>query len=154
MVLQDNYFIEEILPNAILRDLSDEEMSEYRRPFTEAGEGRRPTLTWPREIPIEGEPAVVNAIAADYANWLGTSNIPKLFFKAEPGAILTNERLLNLVRVANVDREDSGGSPFRSGRFTRRNRKGHRRLDGFVGLRGACQESDALHAARAVPDAG
>ena len=98
MVLQDNYFIEEILPNAILRDFSDEEMAEYRRPYTEAGEGRRPTLTWPREIPIEGEPADVNAIAADYANWLGTSDVPKLFFKAEPGAILTVDRLLNLVR--------------------------------------------------------
>jgi haloalkane dehalogenase len=98
MILQDNYFIEEILPNAILRDLSDEEMAEYRRPFIEPGEGRRPTLTWPREIPIEGEPADVNAIAADYANWLGTCNVPKLFFKAEPGAILTNDRLLNLVR--------------------------------------------------------
>jgi hypothetical protein len=83
---------------AVARVLSDEEMAEYRRPFTEPGEGRRPTLTWPREIPIEGRPADVNAIAADYANWLGASNVPKLFFKAEPGAILTNDRLLNLVR--------------------------------------------------------
>jgi haloalkane dehalogenase len=98
MVLQDNYFIEEILPNAILRDFSDEEMAEYRRPYTEPGEGRRPTLTWPREIPIDGKPAEVDAIAADYANWLGTSNVPKLFFKAEPGAILTNDRLLSRVR--------------------------------------------------------
>jgi haloalkane dehalogenase len=98
MVLQDNYFIEEILPNAILRDFSDEEMAEYRRPYIEPGEGRRPTLTWPREIPIDGEPADVDAIAADYANWLATSNVPKLFFKAEPGAILTNDRLLSLVR--------------------------------------------------------
>lgn len=98
MVLQDNYFIEEVLPNAILRDLSDEEMAEYRRPYTQPGEGRRPTLTWPREIPIEGEPADVNVIAADYARWLGTSDVPKLFLKAEPGAILTNEGLLNQVR--------------------------------------------------------
>ena len=59
MVLQNNYFIEEILPNAILRKLSDEEMAEYRRPFAEPGEGRRPTLTWPRQIPIAGEPADV-----------------------------------------------------------------------------------------------
>ena len=98
MVLKNNYFIEEILPNAILRKLSDEEMAEYRRPFIEPGEGRRPTLTWPREIPIEGNPADVSAIAADYADWLGSSDVPKLFLKAEPGAILANDVLVDLVR--------------------------------------------------------
>jgi len=98
MVLRDNYFIEKILPNAIVRKLSDEEMAEYRRPFAEPGEGRRPTLTWPREIPIEGKPADVSAIATAYADWLGKSNVPKLFLKAEPGAILSNDRLVNLVR--------------------------------------------------------
>jgi haloalkane dehalogenase len=98
MVLQNNYFIEEILPNAILRKLSDEEMAEYRRPFAEPGEERRPTLTWPRQIPIEGEPADVHAIATEYADWLGTSNVPKLFLKADPGAILANDTLVNLVR--------------------------------------------------------
>src|SRR5215468_5242172 len=70
MVLQDNFFIDKILPGAILRTLSAEEMTEYRRPFAEPGEGRRPTLTWPREIPIEGDPADVTAIAAAYADWL------------------------------------------------------------------------------------
>jgi haloalkane dehalogenase len=97
MVLQNNYFIEEI-PNAIQRKLSDEEMAEYRRPFAEPGEGRRPTLTWPRQIPIAGEPADVTAIAAEYADWLGTSDVPKLFLKAESGAILANDTLVNLVR--------------------------------------------------------
>jgi haloalkane dehalogenase len=98
MVLQDNYFIETILPNAVLRTLSDEEMAEYRRPFREPGEGRRPTLTWPRQIPIDGEPADVSAAAAAYADWLGTCDVPKLFLKAEPGAILTNDSLVGLVR--------------------------------------------------------
>ena len=98
MVLRDNFFIEKILPKAILRKLSDEEMAEYRRPFAEPGEGRRPTLTWPREIPIEGKPADVFAIAAAYADWLGKSDVPKLFLQAEPGAILGNDRLVNLVR--------------------------------------------------------
>jgi haloalkane dehalogenase len=98
MVLQNNYFIETILPNAIQRKLSDEEMTEYRRPFAEPGEGRRPTLTWPRQIPIGGEPADVHAIATEYADWLGTSNVPKLFLKADPGAILANDTLVNLVR--------------------------------------------------------
>jgi haloalkane dehalogenase len=98
MVLENNFFIEKILPGAIMRPLSEEEMNEYRRPFKEPGEGRRPTLTWPRQIPIEGAPADVTAIATDYANWLGTSNVPKLFLKVEPGAILTNDTLVNLVR--------------------------------------------------------
>ncbi len=98
MVLRNNFFIEEILPKAILRKLSEEEMAEYRRPFAEPGEGRRPTLTWPREIPIAGEPADVHAIATEYANWLGMSHVPKLFLKAEPGAILTSPVLINLVR--------------------------------------------------------
>ena len=91
-------FIEQILPNAIKRKLSAEEMAEYRRPFAKPGEGRRPTLTWPRQIPIDGEPADVSAIAAAYAEWLGTSKVPKLFLKAEPGAILAVDRLVNLVR--------------------------------------------------------
>jgi haloalkane dehalogenase len=98
MVLQKNYFIEEILPKALLRKLSDEEMAEYRRPFAAPGEGRRPTLTWPRQIPIEGEPPDVTAITAAYADWLATSDVPKLFLKAEPGAFLANETLVNLVR--------------------------------------------------------
>lgn len=110
MVLENNYFIEEILPNAILRKLSDREMAEYRRPFAEPGEGRRPTLTWPREIPVDGSPADVSEIASSYAAWLGTSNVPKLFLKAEPGAILANDRLVNLVRgwPALTERQVSG----------------------------------------------
>src|SRR3954465_15525364 len=98
MVLQNNYFIEEILPNAILRRLSAEEMAEYRRPFPEPGGGRRPTAPGPRPPPRGGEPADGHAIATEYADWLGTSNVPKLFLKAEPGAILANDTLVNLVR--------------------------------------------------------
>ena len=98
MVLRDNFFIEKILPGAILRTLSAEEMAEYRRPFAEPGEGRRPTLTWPRQIPIEGEPADVTAIVAAYADWLATSRVPKLFLRAEPGAILANDEDLDFVR--------------------------------------------------------
>ncbi len=88
MVIEKNLFVEAVLPASILRDLTEEEMDEYRRPFLEA-EHRRPTLTWPRQIPIEGEPADVHAIVADYADWLTSSAIPKLFVNAEPGAILT-----------------------------------------------------------------
>jgi haloalkane dehalogenase len=89
MVLDKNLFVEAILPAAVLRDLSDDEMAHYRAPFTEPGEGRRPTLTWPREIPADGEPADVVAIVEDYGAWLAESQVPKLFVNAEPGAILT-----------------------------------------------------------------
>jgi haloalkane dehalogenase len=89
MVLERNLFVEQVLPRSILRQLADDEMAEYRRPFLEPGEGRRPTLTWPRQIPIDGEPADVDAIVRDYSAWLQTSKVPKLFIKAEPGAIVT-----------------------------------------------------------------
>jgi haloalkane dehalogenase len=98
MVLQDNFFIEQILPKAVLRTLSDEEMDQYRRPFAERGEGRRPTLTWVRQIPIEGEPADVTKIVVAYAEWLATSNVPKLFVKAEPGLLIAGGANLDFAR--------------------------------------------------------
>ena len=89
MILDKNLFVERVLPGSILRKLSDEEMREYRRPFAQAGEDRRPTLTWPRQIPIDGEPADVVDIVQANAEYLTTSEVPKLFVNAEPGAILT-----------------------------------------------------------------
>jgi haloalkane dehalogenase len=71
----------------VLRKLGDAEMDEYRRPFL-AREDRWPTLTWPRQIPIAGEPADVVQIAEGYAEWMAGNDIPKLFVNAEPGAIL------------------------------------------------------------------
>ncbi len=88
LVLERNLFVERVLPGSIIRELDEEEMDEYRRPFANAGEDRRPTLTWPRQIPLEGEPTDVTEIVANYASWLETSPIPKLFVNAEPGAIL------------------------------------------------------------------
>jgi len=88
IVLEKNLFVEAILPSSILRTLDDAELAEYRRPFASPGEDRRPTLTWPRQIPIDGEPAEVVAIVADYADWLATSPVPKLFVNADPGSIL------------------------------------------------------------------
>jgi len=88
MILEQNLFIEGVLPMSIQRKLSDEEMAEYRRPFAAPGESRRPTLTWPRQIPIEGEPADVVEIVRSYGEWLKTAPIPKLFINADPGAIL------------------------------------------------------------------
>ena len=89
LVLEKNYFVERVLPGSIIRRLSDEEIEEYRRPFINHGEDRRPTLSWPREIPIEGQPANVCEIVNQYAEWMQTNDIPKLFINAEPGAITT-----------------------------------------------------------------
>ncbi|MCI0798787.1 MAG: haloalkane dehalogenase, partial [Chloroflexi bacterium] len=88
MILDKNLFVERILPASIIRDLTPEEMDVYRRPYTEPGESRRPTLTWPREIPLDGEPADVTDIVAGYARWMAGSNLPKLFINADPGVIL------------------------------------------------------------------
>lgn len=88
MILEKNVFVERILPGSVLRTLSDEEMAVYRGPYLEPGESRRPTLTWPREIPVEGKPADVVEIVSRYAEWLSASDVPKLFINAEPGAIL------------------------------------------------------------------
>jgi haloalkane dehalogenase len=88
MVIEKNVFVERVLPGSILRKLSEEEMAVYRRPFANAGEDRRPTLSWPRQIPIDGEPADVVEIVQSYADWLSESKIPKLFINAAPGAIL------------------------------------------------------------------
>ena len=92
MVLEKNVFVERVLPGSVLRGLTEDEMKVYRRPFLNAGEDRRPTLTWPRQIPIAGEPAEVVALVQDYADWLAVSDIPKLFINAEPGAILIGEQ--------------------------------------------------------------
>jgi len=89
MVLEKNLFVEAVLPSAIIRNLSAAEMAEYRRPFAEPGEGRRPTLSWPRMIPIEGGPADVVETVKAYGRWLESSPVPKLFINAEPGSILT-----------------------------------------------------------------
>jgi haloalkane dehalogenase len=90
MILDKNYFVELVLPNAVLRKLTPAEMDVYRRPFLNPGEDRRPTLTWPRQIPIEGEPKEVVDIVSAYSEWLSKSDMPKLFINAEPGSILVS----------------------------------------------------------------
>jgi haloalkane dehalogenase len=92
LILEENAFIEQVLPTSVLRKLEPAEMEEYRRPFTTPGEDRRPTLTWPRQIPIEGEPEDVVQIVRDYGAWLSSCDLPKLFVNAEPGAILRGEQ--------------------------------------------------------------
>ncbi len=88
IILQKNVFVERILPASVLGRLTAEELAVYRRPYLEPGESRRPTLTWPRQIPLDGEPADVVEIVDRYAKWLATSAVPKLFINADPGVIL------------------------------------------------------------------
>jgi len=87
LILDRNFFVERVLPASILRKLEPAEIEEYRRPFRDRLD-RWPTLAWPREIPVDGEPAEIVALASDYAEWLAASDVPKLFVNAEPGAIL------------------------------------------------------------------
>ena len=98
MVLDQNMFVEAVLPASVKRQLTDEEMDHYRAPFRNPGEERRPTLSWPRNIPIEGEPADVVATVEEYGAWLSQSDVPKLFIKGEPGALIRG-RALDFVRT-------------------------------------------------------
>ena len=122
LVFDQNYFVEVVLPKSIIRKLSDAEMEAYRAPFRDR-QSRLPTLVWPRELPIEGNPADVTAIVEEYGTWLSTSSIPKLFVSAGPGALLVgrardfcrswpNQREIG-VRGIHFVQEDS---PFEIGR--------------------------------------
>src|SRR5271165_3658837 len=97
MVLGENMLIEKILPQAIIRQFTDEELNHYRRPFRNAGEDRRPTLSWPRSLPIDGEPAEVVKVVSGSGSWLAQSDLPKLFINGEPGT-LARGRLREIIR--------------------------------------------------------
>jgi len=97
MVLEENIFIAKILPQAVLRQLTEDELNHYRQPFQSAGEDRRPMLSWPRSLPIEGEPADVTEIVSQNGTWLGQSDVPKLFINGEPGT-LARGRLRETIR--------------------------------------------------------
>jgi len=119
LILDRNMFVERVLPGSVLRKLTDAEMTEYRKPFLKR-EDRWPTLTWPRQIPIGGEPADVVKIVGDYARWMAENELPKLFVNAEPGAILIgpvrefcrgwkNQREVT-VKGSHFIQEDSGAA--------------------------------------------
>ncbi|MDP9406379.1 MAG: haloalkane dehalogenase [Actinomycetota bacterium] len=113
LVLDRNVFVERILPASVLRGLGEEEMAAYRAPFAEPGEGRRPVLTWPRQIPIaeEGPADVVERVQA-YADWLASSDVPKLFVNAEPGSILTGAARERCRRWPNQNEVTVRGAHF------------------------------------------
>ncbi len=112
MVLQKNVFVERILPASVIRGLTAEAMERYRTPYREAGESRRPTLTWPREIPVDGEPADVVRIVQEYGDWLSKSPIPKLFVNADPGSILVGAQRDFCRRWPNQQEVTVTGSHF------------------------------------------
>ncbi len=92
IVIDKNVFVERLLPSAIIRELSEDEMAVYEAPYIEQGESRRPTLTWPRQLPFGGEPSDVHEIVDSYSRWLSATDIPKLFINADPGFILTGSQ--------------------------------------------------------------
>ena len=98
MALEHNIFVEGVLPGGMQRQLSEAEMDHYRAPFAHPGEDRRPTLSWPRNIPIDGQPADVASVVNDYSGWLAEADVPKLFVNAEPGAVV-NDRSRELIRT-------------------------------------------------------
>ena len=91
LVLERNMFVEAVLPSSIIRDLSDEEMAAYRAPF-DSPEHRQPTLNWPRQIPINGEPPHMVELVDAYAAFMTNTDIPKLFINADPGSILVGKQ--------------------------------------------------------------
>ncbi len=91
LVLQENFFVEKILPAMVIGEVTEEIHNEYRRPYRNPGEDRRPTLTWPREIPIEGEPSDTLEIIERNNAWVAQSPVPKLFINTDPGAVLVGE---------------------------------------------------------------
>ena len=97
MVLDKNVFVERILPGSVLGEISEEDMAVYRRPYIAAGESRRPTLTWPREIPIGGQPEHMVGVVEANEEWLSGEDVPKLFINAEPGSIV-QDRVREVVR--------------------------------------------------------
>ena len=122
MVLEKNIFVERVLPSSVLRGLTEEEMAVYRAPFATPGEDRRATLSWPRQLPIEGEPASVVAIVDDYGRWLAESPIPKLFINAEPGSILDRGGSRFLPDLAESKGDNGQGKSLYPGRQPPRNR--------------------------------
>ena len=112
LILNKNLFVEAILPSAIIRDLSEKELAVYKMPFLNAGEDRRPTLTWPRQIPIEGEPEEVHDIVTDYASWLPKTEFPKLFINADPGSILLDHARTFVRTWKNLSETTVAGTHF------------------------------------------
>jgi haloalkane dehalogenase len=97
LVLENNFFVENVFTAGVIREIDEETMNEVRRPYAEPGESRRATLTWPRQIPIEGEPDDVAELMGVLSDWMQTNDVPKLFINVDPGQIVF-ERDLEILR--------------------------------------------------------
>ena len=105
-VLENNMFVEQMLIERLQYYLSEEDKAEFRRPYLEPGESRRPTLTWPRELPMGGEPKINDALIKSYCEWLAADEqIPKLFIRAVPGAIFANKQMLEFAQSFKNQKE-------------------------------------------------
>ena len=135
MVLEKNVFVERVLPGSIKRELSEEEMAEYRRPFAAPGEGRRPTLTWPREIPIEGEPADVAVNRRRLRRVASRVARSQAVRERRAGRHPDRRAARILPHLAEPDRSHRAGDSLHPGGFTGRDRPGNRRLAPHPGLR-------------------
>jgi len=112
IVLEKNVFVERILLNDSANGFSEEEKAEYIRPFINPGEDRRPTLTWPRQIPIEGEPSEVVKEVSKNGEFHKDSDIPKLFINAEPGSILIGDQREYVRSWKNIKEVSVKGNHF------------------------------------------
>ena len=115
LVLAENVFVEKVLQAGTVRTLTGEEMDTYRAPYREPGESRRPTLTWPREIPIDGEPPDVHEIVTRNARWMVSSPVPKLFVNGDPGALLTGAPAGAVPVLARAGRGHGAGPALPAG---------------------------------------
>ena len=156
MVLDKNIFVERVLPGSIQRQLTDEEMDHYREPFRNPGEDRRPTLSWPRNIPIEGEPADVVAIVEEYGKWLAQSDVPKLFINADPGSIVRGRVARLRAILAEPDRSHRARCALPPGGQPRRNRRGRSvvRARGASGRLGPSLEHEVERSLRGTAEPG
>ena len=120
-MLDENFFVEKLLPRLVLRPLNEPEMEAYRRPFPDR-ESRLPTLVWPRELPIEGEPADVVAIVEDYGQWMATSSVPEAIHQRRARFPIDRALARLLPRLAQSGRGIRQGNPFHSGGQPKRDR--------------------------------
>ena len=143
MVLQKNVFVERILPASVLRGLTEAEMAVYRRPFLEPGESRRPTLTWPRQIPIDGEPADVVAIVDAYAQWLAAAAVCRSSSSTPIRASSSPGRSASSAGAGRTSRRSRCGAATSSRRIrrTRSARRSPRSWGGCRRLRGQARNS-------------
>ena len=134
IILERNVFVERILPASVMRGLGEPEMEVYRRPYLEPGESRRPTLTWPRQIPLDGEPADVVEIVDAYSRWLSSQRRPQAVHQRRPGRHPHRSPARVLPRLAQPARGHRPRLPLHPGRLPRRNRRGGCGLAGVAGL--------------------